>query len=163
MDYKKLLQLCDVLGVIKQLSNRGYISVVGDEVIFNDKSEKLLKDYNSNITKVDSNSIESWIEDFVNLFPKGVRTGGYLVKSDKISCLKKMEQFTKLYPYSKEIILEATRNYINRKELEGYKYMKLAKYFILHDKSSELAAECEFIVDNNTNSNISTNTFEEEM
>lgn len=81
---------------------------------------------------------------FRQLFPKGIRSGGYLVKSTKNSCLAKLKGFKRNYPeFSDEIIIKATHAYVSRKSREGYTHMKLAPYFIEKDGVSMLAAECE--------------------
>lgn len=85
-----------------------------------------------------------WIDEWYDLFPKGVRSGGYLVRDGKTSCIKKLTKFTKDNPHiSKEDILKATKNYITTCKLKNYDYMKLASYFIEKDGMSTLAAECE--------------------
>jgi predicted transcriptional regulator len=85
-----------------------------------------------------------WIEEWYNLFPKGVRSGGYLIRDGKSSCLKKMGKFLKDNPnITKEEIIRATKNYVQTCKLKNYDYMKLASYFIEKDGISTLAAECE--------------------
>lgn len=164
MENDELLQICDSLGILKQLENRGYIVRENEEVIFTEKALNELKTVSTNSVKTvtKTESVEDWIDEFRNLFPKGIVSGGYLVKGDRRACILKMEKFLKLYPnYTKETILQATRNYIERKEREGFKYMQLAHYFILKDKTSTLAGECEAIVDNS--SDLDENPFERTM
>lgn len=85
-----------------------------------------------------------WVEEWYNLFPKGVRSGGYLVRDGKSSCVKKMTKFMKDNPeISKDKIISATKNYINIYKMKNYEYMKLASYFIEKDGISTLLAECE--------------------
>lgn len=101
--------------------------------------------------KVGSNTKEEvgdWIQSWVELFPKGVKSGGKLLRSDKKSVLKKMEKFVKDYKFSKELIMRATESYLNEREKDGWMYTKCATYFI--DKlgqGSELAAQCENLKD----------------
>ena len=98
---------------------------------------------------IDKEAVESWIDEWVDIFPRGVRSGGRLLRGDKISCLRKMRVFLKEYPYTRETILEATRNYIKSKEQEGYTYTRCAVYFIYRvdqsrsDKVSDLATWCD--------------------
>lgn len=162
MNKEKLLQLCEETAVLKQLESRGYIERKGTEVIFTKKAEQLLKKEVVLITAT-SDNIEDFVNEYRNLFPRGEISGGYPVRGDKRGCIERMQKFLKLYPdYSREVILEATRNYINRKEKEGFRYMQLAHYFILKDKISNLAGECEMILDNNLNSD-RNESFEEQM
>jgi hypothetical protein len=88
--------------------------------------------------------VPGWIEEYRNLFPQGVRSGGYPVRGSKAGCLKKMEKFVKSHPhYSKDTILAVTRSYVERKQRQAYQHMKLADYFIEKDGVSMLSAECE--------------------
>lgn len=106
-----------------------------------------------------SNDPANWIDEWYNLWPNGVKSSGYYVKTDKYSCIKKLQKFRRKYPmYSKSIILEATSNYINRMGLVNYAFMRLAPYFIEKDGISTLAGECEQII-SATSTNTSDNTF----
>ena len=59
----------------------------------------------------------------------------------------------KEYPqYDQDIILKAVSNYHNRCSLNGFKFMKLAVNYIIKDKESMLASECEAILEGNSNS-----------
>lgn len=92
--------------------------------------------------------VEDWISDWLELFPKGVKTGGKLLRSDKMGCLKKMEKFVKESGYSSELIKAATSAYLEEREVDDYKYCKCATYFIdKKGEGSELAAWCEQIKD----------------
>jgi hypothetical protein len=101
---------------------------------------------------VDENDLEVWIDEWVDIFPRGVKSGGRLLRGDKISCLRKMRVFMKEYPYTKDTILEATRQYIKSKEQEGYAYTRCAVYFIYRvdqsrsDKASDLATWCDQVL-----------------
>lgn len=165
MNTEKLLLLCEKLGVLKQLSSRGYIEKKEEEVIFTDKAFKLLDTIDKRDIKAVSKSVLDWIDEYRNIFPRGQTSGGYSVRGDKKSCIKKMTDFIKEYPeYTKEVILEATQNYVNRKEREGFKYMQLAHYFINKNGVSTLAGECEIVLEKDLNSELSDSTsFEEEM
>lgn len=90
-----------------------------------------------------------WIQDWLNIFPKGVKTGPKLVRSDKSGCLKKMLKFRKEYPeYDVTLIFKATENYVEELAENDYMYMKAATYFIdKKDEGSELAARCEDLLD----------------
>lgn len=106
--------------------------------------------------------VESWIDEWYNLWPSGIKSGGYYVRCDKNNCKTKLDKFLKSNPeYNKEIIIEATRNYIIDSEKAGYKYMKMAPYFIEKNGSSALAGYCEAIMNNYSQS--SESTFIEEI
>jgi hypothetical protein len=98
---------------------------------------------------VNNDDVEVWIDEWIDIFPRGVKSGGRLLRGDKISCLRKMKMFLKEYPYKRDTILEATRKYINSKREEGFQYTRCAVYFIYRidssrsDKISDLATWCE--------------------
>jgi hypothetical protein len=93
-------------------------------------------------------SVKELVDKYRDLFPKGVKSGGYRVKGSKQGCLKKMEKFVKEHPeYSFDLILEATQQYIERKRAEGWRYMNLSHFFIEKNGVSQLEAECEALSD----------------
>lgn len=99
-------------------------------------------------SKLEKESVEDWIDGWYNLFPKGVKSGGYLVRSSRIDCINKMVKFVKKYPqYSKDIILKATADYIDYYRLNNWKYMSLAHYFISKNDVSALASACDNILE----------------
>lgn len=88
--------------------------------------------------------IRTWIDEWCNLFPKHVKSGGKLVKSDPNECLKKMTTFIKTYRYDRDLIFFATKEYIKERALDDYNYMRCATYFIHKlGVGSELAEWCE--------------------
>lgn len=89
----------------------------------------------------DEQSVEEWINDWVQLFPSGIKSGGYYIRGNKEDCLKKMIKFLKVRRYNKEQVFQATKNYIARKAKENYSYMMKAEYFIEKDGISALASE----------------------
>lgn len=94
-------------------------------------------------TKTFNLSCDEWIEEWKNLFPKGIKTGGLPVRSAVSGCKVKMNKFIKEYDYTVDEIFQATKQYIEQKERERYSYMKTAVYFIEKDKQSTLAAYCD--------------------
>jgi len=98
-------------------------------------------------SKLISNKLSDWFDEWFDLFPQGVKSGGYLIKSDKAGCLKKMEKFVKTYPeFNKDIIIRATKDYINYMRMKQFQYMQLAHYFIMKNDVSTLASCCEDVV-----------------
>lgn len=87
--------------------------------------------------------LETWFDSWYNLFPTGVKSGGYMVKSGKQICQKKLNNFIKTHPeYTKEQILEATKRYISDFQKANYAYMKIAPYFIEKGGVSTLEDYC---------------------
>jgi hypothetical protein len=99
-----------------------------------------------------TDGIESWIEQWVDLFPRGIKSGGKLVRSDKKECARKMGFFIKEYNYDRETIIAATKAYIESKRQEGWTFMRCATYFIYRveestkSKTSDLAAWCDQVL-----------------
>lgn len=89
---------------------------------------------------------DEFIDEWYSLWPVGVKTSNYLIRSGKKAVKVKMNKFLKQHPeYSEETILKATEEYIKRFKIKGYAYIKTASYFIYKDGESVLAGECEKI------------------
>lgn len=90
--------------------------------------------------------LDAFVESYRNLFPSGVKSGGRLVKGDRLGCLSKLKNFKIKYPeYTQEDIIDATRAYIDLKKKNGWQMMTSADYFIEKDKLSMLASYIEDI------------------
>jgi hypothetical protein len=99
------------------------------------------------ISETSDESIEELSKLFVDIFPKGIKSGGYYVRTNHKSCIKKLKKFMKDYPeFTPEIILQATRNYVEDMSRNGYDKMRLAPYFIEKDGISTLWVYCDRIV-----------------
>lgn len=91
--------------------------------------------------------IDVWIDEWFDLWPRGIKSGAYLVRGDRAGCLSKMLKFCKKNKeFSKDIIMKATKDYIDYCRLHNYKFMQCAHYFILKNDNSNLAAQCEAIL-----------------
>lgn len=118
------------------------------EDVENEEQGIKLEDNVSGEKEVQVSDWDTFVSNFRSLFPSGVTTGGYYVRSSSSDCSKKLMIFMKEHPqHSRDIILKATKAYIDRYKLQGYKYIKTAAYFISKDKSSVLSAECEILGD----------------
>ena len=96
--------------------------------------------------KSSGSNVEDWIDEWYNLWPKGIKSGGYPVKSGVKGCLVKMKKFIKEYPnYNKDIIMKATNDYISYSRMNNYRFMQLAHYYIYKNSISTLASNCELI------------------
>ena len=108
-----------------------------------------------------SSDIDTFVDEYRNIFPKGVQTYGYPVKGDKAACRTKLTRFLKKYPeYNKNIILKATREYVSSRIMYNYEGLQLAHYFIDKDGISNLASMCE---QNLSGNNSSSSSFEEDL
>lgn len=143
----------DAFGVFEEsqlndLLDRGYVH--GDKYIF---TSLIVTDKYKILHNKKDSSVDQWIDEWFDLFPKGVKSGGYYtVRCDKQGCIKKLKNFIKNYPeFDKQIILQATKNYVNEAALQGYAYMKTAPYFIEKSGVSLLAGFCEALINNEDN------------
>lgn len=107
---------------------------------------------------------EVWIEEWIKIFPEGLKNAGGLVRGDKTGCLKKMKVFLREYPFKKDTIFKATKMYIESKRLEGFSFIRRAIYFIYridghsrNEKVSDLAAWCEEAEKKQDNKNTGNN------
>lgn len=106
--------------------------------------------------------LEELTLSYLELFPKGVRNGGNkLLKSNNTDVKAKLMKFMAKYKYSPEVILKATKQYIDSLR-EFYTYCPTAEYFILKDGSSTLATECEKVF-NSVGDDELINPFEKRM
>ena len=136
------------------MKNNLFITKLGIERFFKESSstpsnESILPKY-----KV------AWIETWYDLFPKGVKSGGYYVRTSIKDCDKKMFKFLiDNSEFTKDIILEATKSYIEDMKSKNYSMMKLAPNFIYKDGISMLSGACEAYVQgvNNNQDTYSTN------
>lgn len=116
------------------------------------------------ISKLAKEKVEDWIDEWYELWPKGVKSGGStLVRSDKNGCLNKMKKFVKTNPqFTKEIILKATKDYLLNLRLKNYAYIQAAHYYIFKNDVSNLAASCEHVLDKiNNNQETSYESFDD--
>ena len=77
------------------------------------------------------------------IFPAGVKTGGYSVKSHPRVIESKLKKFVKEFPEFSEVqILEAATKYVAERKRNNWAYMKTLQYYIYKDNISTLATDC---------------------
>lgn len=133
--------------VIERLLQDGWVEPrdVDKEMNFTnlDPTQELMRMIEENVK---SEAVEEWFGDWYNLWPTGIKSGGYYLRTDKKGTYRKMKQFVIEYPfYSKDLIMNATKNYLQEQSIIGYTHTKLSPYFISKDGMSVLAGECENI------------------
>jgi hypothetical protein len=122
-----------------KLEQSGYLKNSAEGIILRDKCHELFKKGIPN-----KESVETWIEEWRNLFPTGVKSGGRPVRGDKKGVVAKMVSFVKANPtITKEEIMDATKQYVFDSSLKSYQYMICADYFISKNNSSMLGAMIE--------------------
>jgi hypothetical protein len=128
---------------LTRLQDTGYIKLEDGKVTARAKAIKLIEGEEYEYTEP-VNRVDEWIEEWRDLWPKGIKTAGYYVKGSPKGCLKKMQQFIKDYKgVTKKQIFEATEKYIEEYRLRNFQYMKVSDYFIEKDKASILYAYIE--------------------
>ena len=91
--------------------------------------------------------VTGWFEAWYEMWPRKIKSGGYLIRSDKNSCMVKMVKFRKANPtFSPEVILKATENYLTTFKRKEYAYVQKADYFILKDGGSTLYSYCDEVI-----------------
>ena len=83
-----------------------------------------------------------FVEDWIKLFPEGIKSGGYYVRSSEKGVKKKFITFFNQYDFSPEEVLRATEKYIEEMRSKGWRGIQLAVNFIEKDGNSNLANYC---------------------
>jgi hypothetical protein len=138
-DFMQLIGNCYLLN-----KNTTDTSIYFSQLEVTNDGQKLLNDLL--VQRHKSNTL-TWVLEYYELFPKGIKSGGYYIKTDLKGCEKKLLDFLKKNPnFSKENILDATNLYLTEMKQRGYHMCKLAPYFIEKDGISMLAGYCEQVV-----------------
>lgn len=122
----------------ERLEEMGYLKILGsgDERIL-ELRQKAVELFSKN-----TDSITDWIEQWCELWPKGVKGAGGYIKPNKNDALTNMVKFCKKYKFTKAQIFEATGNYIAEKQRDNWAYVMLGGYFIMKNGVSTLANYC---------------------
>ena len=123
IDYSGYLEVLSTEIVNKEYAL--YISAQ-DRYILTAKGRRLFNE-------IHSIDIEGLAKEYRELFPKGIKTGGYPIRSNLPDIVKKFEKFFKTYSYSIEEILGGTKMYIHEQTLKNWAYTMMANYFILKE------------------------------
>jgi len=127
----------------QRLESKGFVKITGEDL-----KDVSIRDLGLElIGQSKSDSIIELAEKVREMFPKGIKSGGYPVRSSVVDIADKLRKFFKKHKYTNEQVLEATKRYVDRKRSEGYSYMQKAVFFIEKDGSSTLAAECDNLKD----------------
>lgn len=107
-------------------------------------------------------NVSAWIKKYIDLFP-AEKVGGRYLRTNITECTDRMRWFIKTYPYTMDIILKATEDYLSSQALskDGHMYTVNSSYFIFkgrnrHERTSGLATWCERVGDSEPISDISS-------
>jgi len=125
--------------VIAHLIENGFIKVNGDAVVLKGKALELL-DVEPQEDIISLNTCDSWIDEWIVLWPKGVKSGGRPVRASKATVVKKMNSLLLNKKYKVEDIIDCTKAYISDFESRQWKMITCADYFISKSGSSLLEA-----------------------
>ena len=143
LDSAHIFHFCNVnhlenLGVI---DCNGVITEVGKEIISTIVNPPSIPAITS--------SAMSLAMRIIDIFPRGIKSGGLPVRDNAVNVEKKIRKFKNDYPqYTDDQIIDAVTKYVNDKKKEGYTYMKTASYLIYKDNVSTLASLIDSITDN---------------
>ena len=147
-DFINSSDVIEISSYTEVFQNNGLLKITGDgfrDISIRDLGLEL-------IGQSKSDSIIELAEKIREMFPKGVKSGGYPVRSSTVDIADKLRKFFKKHKYTQDQVLEATKRYVERKGREGYSYMQKAVFFIEKDGSSTLAAECDNLKDEKSSS-----------
>ena len=148
VDYKTEKAILEKFNIIvdNKITKKGY------ELI--EKYKKLYKEQESNKVKKKTSfspTETEYIHQYRELFPKGILPSGYPARISVKELEKRFLWFIDNYDYSWDVILKATKKYIEKYKSEDYMYMKTSGYFIVKsDKGvtvSTLASYCDMVLD----------------
>ena len=131
-----------------KLSNVGIALVDNLKKEFDTKEEFQNNEAEEIVTLVEVSDVSSWIKEYIKIFPSGVYFDRYLRTNSK-ECIERMSWFIKNYGFSKDIILSATRLYIQSQS--NHEYTRNSTYFIWKDdksrgRISDLSTWCENVI-----------------
>lgn len=90
-------------------------------------------------------TVEQWIEEWLALWPKEIKSGGESIRTQPKYCVNKMQKFCEEHPlYTKDVIFAATKLYLIDRRANGWFGVRRAMYFIhKQNVGSALAEFCE--------------------
>jgi hypothetical protein len=94
----------------------------------------------------EEDEMDTKIKVFIDLFPATRLPSGQMARQGLKIVKQKFKKFFQLYAYDWEVIYQATRNYVAYYEKKEYNYMRNCAYFILKDGTSDLALECDALI-----------------
>jgi hypothetical protein len=99
--------------------------------------------HNDKVLTSTKKEINAFIAEWLELWPKHLLPGNYRISGNTIQVHKRMNTFLKNFKhFDQEIIMEATKKYLSKKEKENWVYTKKNVKFIYDEEGSTLEQEC---------------------
>lgn len=148
----------------EKMEKAGFIKI-GDRIYIRKRGSDLVNNKKSTVVKSSStDTIPTWIDEWRDLFPKGIKTAGYAIRGTRGGCIKKMRKFIREHKkVPKDQIFKATKLYVEEKKRVRYAYMRIADYFIEKDGGSLLENYIEQLDSNETTSDQRVNTLTDDI
>ncbi len=110
--------------------------------------DKLFKSTRKNNIKFDTEEFMTKLQEYREMFPQGKLPSGKAARTNIDELKKKMVEFFVKHPkYDWDLVLDATEDYIESYRKQNYNFMKTAGYFISKDGISDLADQCDMILE----------------
>lgn len=137
MNEKEEYSTEQVIEILNKFQQLGLIKITGYSPLQISIRKKLEKEI-----EVGGEFIERWSKLWHGLY-SGIKPRGYYLSQPVSQNLPRMVEFMKEHPeFTKEIIMQATINYLNSKKLVNYEFCKKSNKFINDQTSSELFSWC---------------------
>jgi hypothetical protein len=104
---------------------------------------------------------EEKVKWYIQMFPPIRLPSGMMARQDLKLVKAKFRKFFEQYKYDWNTIFEATESYINYYAQQKYKFMRNSVYFILKDGKSDLALECDTVI--NSSKVSARNSFDQDI
>lgn len=139
-----------IIGSNSYIPENYYLSLDLSKLI----SKKLISDEKTLTRKglrfvgLDDGAAKQLAELYRDLWPDGVKSGGVSVKSNVEDLTARFKRFLISYPQydDSELIIKATKSYLEERALNNYNYITRANYFVWKEGQSGLADMCEMVL-----------------
>jgi hypothetical protein len=140
-----------------RLTEKGTILVQYIRAQYQEETQSTETDLSNTLLEAaTTEDVKSWIKQYIKIFPEGKYSGRYL-RTNEMECADRMRWFIKAFPYTRDMILSATRSYISAQSesKDGHTYTQNSSYFIFkgrnkHERTSGLATWCERAISGET-------------
>lgn len=130
--------------------------MISEQKTLTDKALLILEEYSKLFVKNKANIKAKYLTDdflknlqeFREIFPNMKLPSGKSARTNFDDLKKKMVDFCIKYPqYDWDTILDAATHYVETYRKEDYKFMKTAGYYIMKNNESDLASDCELLLE----------------